>query len=165
VWSDNGTNLTVCEKELKQGLARIINEGRLVAEMADKGINWQFYPPSAPHFGRSWESLVKSAKSALKVVLGNTAVNEEVWRTVLAEVMAILSARPLTHLSVDPEDKSPLTPNHFLLGRAHPHIPPDLFDEDGPLSRRRWKQAQDVITWFWRRWMTEYVPSLMERRK
>jgi hypothetical protein len=59
VWSDNGTNLTACEKELKQGLARIVNEGRLVAEMADKGINWQFSPPSAPHFVGSWESLVK----------------------------------------------------------------------------------------------------------
>jgi hypothetical protein len=165
VWSDNGTNLTACEKELKQGLARIVNEGRLVAEMADKGINWQFSPPSAPHFGGSWESLVKSAKSALKVVLGNTTVNEEVLRTVLAEVMAILNARPLTHLSVDPEDESPLTPNHFLLGRAHPHIHPDLFDEDGPLSRKRWRQAQELITRFWRRWMTEYVPSLMERRK
>jgi hypothetical protein len=122
VWSHNGTNLTACEKELKQGLARIVNEGRLVAEMADKGINWQFSPPSAPHFGGSWESLVKSAKSALKVVLGNTTVNEEVLRTVLAEVMAILNARPLTHLSVDPEDENPLTPNHFLLGRAHWHF-------------------------------------------
>jgi hypothetical protein len=98
-------------------------------------------------------------------VLGNTTVNEEVLRTVLAEVMAILNARPLTHLSVDPEDESPLTPNHFLLGRAHPHIHPDLFDEDGPLSRKRWRQAQELITRFWRRWMTEYVPSLMERRK
>ncbi|XP_045022925.1 uncharacterized protein LOC123466896 [Daphnia magna] len=165
VWSDNGTNLTACEKELKKGLARIISEGRLVAEMADKGINWQFSPPSASHFGGSWESLVKSAKSALKVVLGTTTVNEEVLRTVLAEVIAILDARPLTHLSVDPEHESPLNPNHFLLGRAHPHIPPDLFDEDGPLSRKRWKQAQEITIRFWRRWMTEYVPSLMERRK
>jgi hypothetical protein len=83
-------------------------------------------------------------------VLGNTTVNEEVLRTVLAEVMAILNARPLTHLSVDPEDESPLTPNHFLLGRAHPHIPPDLFDED-TLSRKRWRQAQELMTRFWRR--------------
>ncbi len=65
-------------------------------------------------------------------MLGTTAMNEEVLRTVLAEVMAILNAHPLTHLKVDPEVESLLTPNHFLLGRAHLHIPSDLFDEDGP---------------------------------
>ena len=134
-------------------------------EIADRGLNWRFSPPSAPHFGGAWESLVKSAKAALRVVLGSTTVKEEVLRTVLAEVTAILNARPLTHLSVDPEDESPLTPNHFLLGRAHPHIPPDVFDEEGPLSHKRWRQAQELIARFWRRWMLEYVPSLMERRK
>jgi hypothetical protein len=133
--------------------------------MADRGVNWRFSPPSAPHFGGAWESLVKSAKGALRVVLGSTTVNEEVLRTVLAEVTAIINARPLTRLSVDPEDESPLTPNHFLLGRAHPHIPPDVFDEEGPLLHKRWRQAQELIARFWRRWMLEYVPSLMERRK
>ena len=165
VWSDNGTNLTACEKELKEGLERIMAEGRLVKVMADRGVNWYFSPPSAPHFGGSWESLVKAAKHALRVVLGCTTVKEEVLRTVMAEVVAILNARPLTHLSVDPEDESPLTPNHFLLGRAHPHIPPDVFDEEGPLSHKRWRQAQELTARFWRRWMLEYVPSLMERRK
>ena len=51
-----------------------------MAEMAYKDINWQFSPPSAPHFGGSWESMVKSAKWALKVVLGTTKMNEEVLR-------------------------------------------------------------------------------------
>lgn len=165
VWSDNGTNLTACEKELREGLERIINEGRMVKEIEDQGVNWFFSPPVAPHFGGSWESLVKSAKAALKVVLGSTTVKEEVLRTVLAEVVAILNSRPLTHMSVDPEDECPLTPNRFLLGRAHPHIPLDLFDEEGPLNHKRWKQAQELVARFWRRWMVEYVPALMERRK
>ena len=134
-------------------------------EMADKGVNWYFNPPSAPHFGGSWESLVKSAKAALRVVLGSTTVKEEVLRTVLTEVMGILNARPLTHLSVDPEDECPLTPNHFLLGRAHPHIPPDLCKEEGPLNYKRWKQTQELVARFWRRWMVEYVPAMTERRK
>ena len=102
VWSDNGTNLTATERELKEGLERLINKGKLVKEMADRGVNWRFSPPSAPHFGGAWESLVKSAKAAMRVVLGSTTVKEEVLRTVLAEVTAIFNARPLTHLSVDP---------------------------------------------------------------
>jgi hypothetical protein len=165
VWSDNGTNLAACEKELKEGLERLAEDGKWIGDMADRGVNWYFSPPSAPHFGGSWESMVKSAKAALKVVLGCTTVKEEVLRTIMAEVVAILNARPLTHLSVDPEDESPLTPNHFLLGRAHPHIPPDLFDETGVLSHRRWRQAQELIERFWRRWMIEYVPALTERNK
>lgn len=165
MWSDNGTNLAACEKELKEGLERLAEDGKWIGDMADRGVNWYFSPLSAPHFGGSWESMVKSAKAALKVVLGCTTVKEEVLRTIMAEVVAILNARPLTHLSVDPEDKSPLTPNQFLLGHAHPHIPPDLFDETGVFSHRRWRQAQELIERFWRQWMIEYVPALTERNK
>jgi hypothetical protein len=133
--------------------------------MADCGVNCYFSPPSAPVFGVSWESKVMSAKAGFKVVLGFTTVKEDVLRTVMAEVEANLNARPLTHLSVDSEDESPFTPNHFLLGSARPHIPPDLFDEPGVLSHRRWRQAQELIERFWCRWMIVYVPALTERNK
>lgn len=93
-------------------------------------------------------------------------MSEEVLSTVMAEVTAMLNARPLTHLSVDPEDESPLTPNHFLLGRKHPHIPPDVFTESvGELSRRRWTAAQELAERYWKRWLVEYVPALTEREK
>ena len=34
------------------------------------------------------------------------------------EVEAILNARPLTPITMDPNEEEPLTPNHFLLGKS-----------------------------------------------
>lgn len=165
VYSDNGTNLTAGEKELREGLDRMKMDHRLRDQLADRGINWQFSPPGAPHFGGVWERMVRSAKSALRVVLGHQTVPEEVLATVLREVESMLNARPLTHLSMDPKDPSPLTPYHFLLGYPHPHLPPDVTEDRRGLTRRRWLRAQVLAEQFWKRWLIEYVPSLTERPK
>jgi hypothetical protein len=133
--------------------------------MVEEGISWTFSPPLAPHFGGVWERLVRSAKIALRVVLRSKTISEEVLTTLLVEVEAMMNARPLTHLSVDPRDNSPMTPNHFLLLRAHPHVPPDVIEYSGSLSRRRYLAAQELAEFFWRRLLMEYVPALTERKK
>ncbi|KZR99161.1 Uncharacterized protein APZ42_005082, partial [Daphnia magna] len=74
-------------------------------------------------------------------------------------------ARPLTHVSFDPHDPQPLTPNHFLTGRANPGFHADNADEFGGLTKKRWLESQALITHFWNRWLKEYVPDLIERRK
>jgi len=66
---------------------------------------------------------------------------------------------------VDPQDLEAITPNHFLLGRNSPNMPPVVFDERDLNSRKRWRQAQTLTDHFWRRWLREYVPALTERRK
>ena len=68
-------------------------------------------------------------------------------------------------MCTDPNEPEPLTPNHFLFGRHHPHIPADVEERFDGLSRNRWKQCQFIIDQFWRRWMREYVPTLTERHK
>ena len=83
----------------------------------------------------------------------------------MVEVESLLNSRPLTHVSVDPQDLEPITPNHFLLGRNSPNMPPGVFDERDLNSRKRWRQAQTLTDHFWRRWLHEYVPALTERKK
>ena len=61
-----------------------------------------------------WERLLQSCKKAIKIVLGTRRVVDIVLSAVVAEVSALLNARPLTLLSVDHRDPDPLTPNHFL---------------------------------------------------
>ena len=92
-----------------------------------RDIRWRFSPPSAPHFGGVWERLVQSTKRTLYVILGDQTTTDEILITVVAEVEAILNGRPLTHVSVDPQEPEALTPNHFLLGRSSPEIPPVLY--------------------------------------
>ncbi len=165
VFSDNGTNLVAGERELRIGLLELEKEGRVFEKLAEMKVHWHFSPPSAPHFGGVWERLVRSAKTALRAVLGTQTVREEVLSTTLREVDSMLNARPLTHLRWHPGNRGPLTPNHFLLGQPHPHIPPGLFSDTGELSRRRWLRAQELAQQFWKRWLREYVPSLIERTK
>ena len=165
IFSDDGTNLVAGERELREALQNMEREGRIYDKLAEMKITWHFNPPSAPHFGGVWERLVRSAKTALKAVLGTQTVRDEVLSTTLREVDSMLNARPLTHLRWHPSNRGPLTPNHFLLGRPHPQIPPGLFDDTGGLSRRRWLRAQELAQQFWKRWLREYVPSLIERTK
>ena len=164
IYSDNGTNFIGAERELKECLDRM-EQAKISDTLSQDGIQWFFNPPSAPHFGGVWERLVKSAKKALKITLNGQLVNDETLLTFIAETESLLNSRPLTHVSVDPLDLEAITPNHFLIGRNSPNVPPDVFDERDLCSRKRWRQAQTLTDHFWRRWLREYVPALTERKK
>ena len=140
IYSDNGTNLRAGDREIREGLERMQKQ-KIADTLTQQEIEWHFSPPSAPHFGGIWERIVRSCKEALKFTLNARATSDEVLTTVFAEVESLLNGRPLTHLSVDPNDSEPLTPNHFLLGRPNPNLPPDVIVESDISSRRRWKTA------------------------
>ncbi|GFW79842.1 uncharacterized protein TNCV_3898431 [Trichonephila clavipes] len=81
---------------------------------ASEGIVWHFNPPATPHFGGLREAGIKSLKSHLKRVIGNTILTYEEFVTLVTKVEAILNSRPLTKISSDPNDYI-LTAAHFLL--------------------------------------------------
>lgn len=68
----------------------------------------------------SWERLIKSTKYALRGILSEMSVTEDVVLTAIVEAEALLNYCPLTHVSVIPDDLEALTLNHFLLLRAYP---------------------------------------------
>ena len=43
-------------------------------------------------------------------------------------------------------------------------LPPGVFD-DSDLTRKRWRQAQALTNQVWRRWLREYLPTLISRKK
>ena len=166
IWCDNGSNLRAGDRELFEALQQW-DVDTIERYMTDKGTKFVFSPPAGPWVGGSWERLIASCKSSLKVVLGQQTVTEDVLDTVFAEVAALMNGRPLTHVSVDPEDLEPLTSNHFLLLRPQPHLPPAPAEENRQrsVSKRTWRIAQALVDQFWARWMAEYVPNLIEQRK
>ncbi|XP_057367043.1 uncharacterized protein LOC130688067 [Daphnia carinata] len=167
VYSDNGTNFVAAEQELRQALEELVaKHEELQTLMACQQIEWHISPPHGPHFGGVWERIVQSCKRAMKTSIGNCLVTDQVLRTVIAEVAALLNAQPLTNLSVDPEDPDPLTPNHFLYGGARPYLPLQLADvEDMNVTNKQFQQSQAILQHFWNRWLRKYVPHLTERRK
>ena len=113
-YSDNGTNFVGADRELEKSLQEW-NQSQIEDFLSQKGIQWHFNPPAAPHFGGIWERLVHSCKKALKVVLHGQVVTDEVLETAFAETEALVNSRPLTEVRSSSSDLEAITPNHFLI--------------------------------------------------
>ena len=159
--SDRGTNLVGAEHELRECIDSW-NEAHLVEAMRQRNIQWSFNQPSASHFGGIWERQIRTVRKVLTAVLREQTMTEGSLRTLLCEVEAIVNSRPLTTVSDDPSDLSPLTPNHLLLQRSGTPLPPGLFEPDDLVCRKRWKQVQYLADLFWQRWTKEYLNTPTE---
>ena len=109
--------------------------------------------------------MVRSCKKALDVVLQNQVLTDEVLLAAITEVESLVNSRPLTEVSSDADDLEALTPNHFLIGRATPNLPPGIFADKEISSQKRWRQAQVITTHIWKRWLHEYLPGLTAHKK
>ncbi|KAJ8390865.1 hypothetical protein AAFF_G00099970 [Aldrovandia affinis] len=58
------------------------------------------------------------------------AINDDCIQTTMCEVESIINGRPLTTISDDMNDLEPLTPNHLLLLKSQPNMPPGIFNKD-----------------------------------
>jgi len=122
MYLDNGTNFRGADKELRNSMKEI-NEETIKLTLGLKGINWHFNPPGASHMGGCLERLIQSVKTALSITLKERAPKEEILFTLMLEAESQVNSRPLTHVSVDPNDPESLTPNHFLIGASSPAQP------------------------------------------
>lgn len=142
-----------------------LNPDVVKSYMVNHNVEWCFIPPAAPHMGGVWERMIGLVKRAMKAAfLNESRLSDEVLETIFCEIENILNGRPLTKLSDDANDMAPLTPNHLLLLRSGPMIPPGNFDRND-MFRRRWRQAQHVANVFWRKWTRLYLPELQRRVK
>ena len=89
----------------------------------------------------------------------------DTFATALNEIEAFLNNRPITDVPTDINDADALTPNHFLLGRAHINVPPGRIDRKPVTYSRRWKYAQQIADHVWNRLIKEYLPTLLPRQK
>jgi transposase InsO family protein len=164
IHSDNGSNFIGAKAELKLALLEI-NQDKITEDCNNQGIKWFFNPPSAPHMGGSWERLVKSVKVALGDSLQQKNLKDEVLQTLIIEAEHTVNSHPLTHVPEDPEDSESLTPNHFLLGKSSNLQPTGEFAPDELYGRKQWRIVQTLADHFWKRWVREYLPTLLRREK
>ena len=162
LYSDNGSNFVGAKNELKE--CEIDNK-KVGDFCANIQIKWEFNPPSAPHMGGVWERMVRSTKEILSGLAADKILTDAQLYTFLTEVENILNRRPLTHLSDDPADLTPLTPNHLLLGKHRNWPSVDSVGEQEVTSRRKWRQVQALTRSFWARWTKEYIPTIIKRHK
>lgn len=162
--SDRGTNFIGACKELN-----LVADNRVVGKyLQEKGCSWTFNPPHASHMGGSWERLIGVARRILDVMLlkdAPTRLTHEVLSTFMAEVMAIINARPLLPISTDPDCPAILTPAMLLTQKTSTVSAPSGNFSSGQLFGKQWKQVQHLADTFWKRWKGEYLSTLQKCTK
>lgn len=167
IYSDNGTNFIGATKILHKDHQTSIKKynDEIGTVMAQNGTKWHFSPPLAPHFNGLAEAGIKSTKTLLKRTIGESTLTYEELTTFLIQVEACLNSRPLSPLSSDPTEMSPLTPGHFLIGAAINSVPENSFIDNNINRLSRWQMVQQMYQQFWRRWSAEYFHQLYQRSK
>lgn len=143
--SDCGTNFIGASRDLKMDKTNC-NTKNIENYLTEQNCSWIFNPPHASHMSGAWEQMIGIARRILDSMLQdckNAQLTHELLSTLMAEVSAIMNARPLVPVSTDPE--SPLYPHTFndptptmKTGSAPP--PPGNF-EQGMLLKEQWKRA------------------------
>lgn len=160
LYCDNGTNFVGACNELGKMLRA--SQKAMTEAAHDKGIKFHFSPAYSPHFGGIFEAGIKSAKSLLKRVIGNSSLTFEGLTTLFTQIESILNSRPLTPLTSDPSDLSPLTPGHFLIGRPLTALPEPPVTTNCP---NRYQKIEQMRQHFWTRFHDEYLSELQQRTK
>lgn len=131
---DNGTNFVGGEHELRDAI-RGWNQTQLNGVLLQKEIKWVFNPPAGSHHSVAWERLIRSMRKVLNSIFKVQTLDEEGLHTVLCEAEAIMNGRPITKASRDPNDLEALTPNHLMLLKTSPSLPPGEFQGNDIYAR------------------------------
>ena len=163
ITSDNGKNFVAGKKEL-QLCTFELEEDEIINKTAHTGLKWIFNPPLAPHHGGVFESMIKAAKKSMGINFNNADITDEELNTLITGAECMINSRPITYQTANPVDSAPLTPNHFLHGQVGGKFAPTNTVYE--LShKQRWRRIQEILNHFWKRWLTEWIPSIGKRNK
>lgn len=168
IWSDNATNFVGARNELIKWYQMFQDENQfkeINQFCRSEEIEWHFIPPRAPNFGGLWESAVKSLKFHLKRVASNVCLTYEELLTLVVQIEGILNSRPISSISTDPNDPSPLKPAHFLVGGPLTAPPEPSLLELPENTLSRWQKVSQMTQHFWKRFSVEYLHGLQVREK
>lgn len=85
--------------------------------------------------------------------------------TLLSQIEACLNSRPLSVMHDEPNEPTPLTPGHFLIGEPLVTIPEVNYEYSNVGPLKRWQLTQRMLQHFWRRLSNEYLTNYMQRYK
>ena len=168
LYSDNGPNYTGAKNKLAsfyKMLASSDCQDAIQSYVFKYHITWHNSPQRAPHFGGLWEAAVKSSKYHLKRIVGQQLLTFEELSTICCNVESFLNSRPLGPVtSHDLDGLCPLTPSHFLIGRAARAYPKERTNHK-LTTLRRWEICKQASQDFWDRWSLEYLQQLQKATK
>ena len=165
---DCGTNFIGAKTELTKALEEM-DKDRVEMFLKEQNCDWKFNPPHASHFGGVWERQIGTIRRVLDAMLlniGSSQLDDELLSTLMAEASSIVNSRPITTISSDVDQPTPLTPSMLLTLKKRPVAPPaGKFVAQDMYTRRRWRRIQYLADQFWVRWKREYLQNLQKREK
>lgn len=164
IYSDNGSNFKKASKEIQNALDNWPKD-ELIKFLTMRKCKWYFNAPLAPHTGGLWERNIQLIKKHLNIILHERSPREFVLKTLFAEIEGIINSRPLTFNSTNPDDLEPITPNHLLIGPKTSIYPLLETSDKDLIILSLWKSSQRLADIFWKRWVSEYLPSVLHSKK
>ena len=126
---------------------REMDQHKVKCYVNDRGCEWIFNPPHASHFGGAWERQIGTIRRVLDAMfaeLGSHQLTHELLVTLMAEVTAIVNARPISAILTDTDEPQPLSPSMPLTMKTRQlgpppgnFVPPDVY------ARRRWRRVNN----------------------
>ena len=164
---DNATNFIGASNklsQLKDFMFRTTTQKDIAEYCSNNFFNFHFIPSRAPHFGGLWEAAVMSAKGHLNRSFINTRFTYEELSIALIGI-EILTSRPLSASSTDPNDQQPLTSAHFLVGSSLKALPEQEVTTDNLNLLDKWTRVSAIKQHFWQSWQRDYINELQVRSK
>lgn len=157
IYSDNGTNFVGLNNMFKN-----VKFDKIASIAATEKIEWKFNPLTAAWWGGFWERLIGVLKRLLRRTLKKSCLNYEEMSTVLADCEAIINSRPITFMSDDTQDVTPLTPSMFLQEVKEIGVL-DLDNIEQCRFEKRYVYRQKVKEELRRRFRIEYLGTLVHK--
>ena len=141
IFSDNGTNLTSAYSELRRAIQKL-DKKAIDAYCVKHNIEWFFHPPTASHMNGACERMIRTVRKVLTGMLTDRCrLTDDILHTLLVEVEGIINHRPLTNVSDDIADDTPLTPADLLLIKSTPQVSPGVFSQE-ICSEKTWRYTK-----------------------
>ena len=128
-------------------------------------IQWIFNPQVLPTLVEYGKRQIRTVQKIMLSIVKEQVLSDEGLQTLLYEIEAIVNGRPITTVYGDSNNLEALTPNHLLLMKVQPQLPPTMTSKTDMYAQRRWRQVQYLADLLWRRWTREYLPHLQQHQK
>jgi hypothetical protein len=150
ICSDNGTNFVGAHN-----LLRKVNLDKLSVN----GINWIFNPPTAAW----WERLIRTLKELLRKMIGAAKLTRKELEKCLWSISYTINNRPLTTLTEDVNDMTPLTPAMFMRDLQYVGLP-EMDEITSKDLREAYQRKTGLRKALDNRFRKEYLGALVQRK-
>ena len=103
-------------------------------------------------------------RPSARAILGDADVLDEELHTAICGAERLMNSRPITYVSSDHNDLSPLTPNHSLAGQFAEQFAPEALDETVYNLKTRWHRVQQLLKIFWKRWRRVFAEDQLAKQ-